>query len=74
MAEPNLPFYLASKEQLRAYASMSANSRRSPALKRAWEDREKLISRHQAGEWVSDLAKEYKVLPRAMYRILESDG
>lgn len=74
MAEPNRPFYLASKEQLQEYARKSAGSRRSPELKKAWQDREKLIARHQKGEWASDLAKEYSILPRAMYRILQSNG
>lgn len=74
MAEPNRPFHSASKEQFKEYARLSANSRRTPELKKAWEDRELIIQRNKNGEWASDLAVEYKIPKRAMYRILEKIG
>lgn len=74
MADSNKPFQLASKEQLRQYAHMSAQSRRSPGLQRAWEDREKLIERYKNGEWILDLAKEYDTNKQNIYRIIRSDG
>lgn len=74
MAEQNRPFYLASKPQLQEYARKSAESRRSPALKKAWEDQEAITQRIASGEWAKDIAAEYGIKVRQIYRIIESNG
>lgn len=74
MAEPNKPFYLASRQQLQMYAEMSAQSRRSPELKKAWSEKEKIKERLAAGEWAKDIAEEYGIKVRQIYRIVNSDG
>lgn len=73
MAEPNRPFYQASKPQLREYAKRSAESRRSPELKKAWSEKDKIKQRVANGEWVKDIAAEYGIKVRQVYRILESE-
>lgn len=74
MAEPNRPFYLASKPQLQEYAKKSAESRRSPELKKAWEEKEEITQRVASGEWAKDIAAEYGIKVRQVYRIIESNG
>jgi hypothetical protein len=73
MEEPNRPFYLASKPQLRQYAQKSAENRRTPELKKAWQDQETIRQRCASGEWASDLAKEYGIKVRQVYRILKGN-
>lgn len=73
MAEPNRPFYQASKPQLQEYARRSANSRRSPELKKAWEQKDEIKKRVGKGEWVKDIAQEYGIKVRQVYRILDSE-
>lgn len=71
MPDSKQPFYLASKTQLREYGLMSAQSRRSPQLKKAYAEKELIKQRHENGEWPRSLAKEYDIPLRAIYRVIK---
>lgn len=64
-------FKTASKEQILEAQRKATEKQRSPELKKAWADSQKIWDLYVSGVEVNQIKDQYKIGQRACYRILK---